>query len=320
MKHQILEKAKVSIQLQSKSIDCLQEFVDDDFVAVVELIHQSKGRLVISGIGKSAIIAQKIAATMSSTGTPALFMHAADAIHGDLGMIQEEDIVMIISKSGTSPEIKALLPLVRNFGNKIIALCGNKDSFLVQQAHFFINTTVDQEACPNNLAPTTSTTAQMVMGDALAICLLDLKGFSAQDFARFHPGGSLGKRMYLRVEDLMKNNSAPAVMPEADLKSVIMAISQNRLGATAVIDENKTLLGIITDGDLRRMLEKEQAFSQIQAQDIMTKNPKFTLPDILVVDALHLMKEYNITQLPVLSEEQYVGMIHIHDIMKEGII
>ncbi len=320
MKNTIVENAKATIRLQSQAIAALTDLMDESFARIVQLIHESKGRLVISGIGKSAIIAQKIAATLNSTGTPALFMHAADAIHGDLGMVQDEDIVMIISKSGESPEIKALLPLVNNFGNPIIALCGNDQSYLVQQSTYFINTTVAKEACPNNLAPTTSTTAQMVMGDALAVCLLELKGFTAQDFAKFHPGGSLGKRMYLRVGDLMKNNAAPAVLSNADLKTIIVSISQNRLGATAVVNEQHELLGIITDGDLRRMLESATSFETITAHSIMTKNPKHTQAETLVADALQLLKQYNITQLPVVEQQIYKGMIHIHDIMKEGII
>lgn len=320
MKNTIVENAKATIRLQSQAIAALTDLMNESFAAIVQLIHESKGRLVISGIGKSAIIAQKIAATLNSTGTPALFMHAADAIHGDLGMIQEDDIVMIISKSGESPEIKALLPLIKNFGNPVIALCGNDQSYLVQHSTYFINTTVAKEACPNNLAPTTSTTAQMVMGDALAVCLLELKGFTEQDFAKFHPGGSLGKRMYLRVGDLMKNNSAPAVSIDADLKTIILSISQNRLGATAVVNEQHELLGIITDGDLRRMMETATTFEAITAQAIMTKNPKHTQAETLVADALQLLKQYNITQLPVVEQQIYKGMIHIHDIMKEGII
>lgn len=320
MEASIIEQAKSAVRMQADAITALESFIDQDFEAVVKLIHQSKGRVIITGIGKSAIIAQKIAATMNSTGTPAIFMHAADAIHGDLGMVQTDDICIIISKSGESPEIKALVPLIRNFGNPIVALSGHKEGYLAREAHYFLNATVQQEACPNNLAPTTSTTAQMVLGDALAICLLYLKGFSAQDFARFHPGGSLGKRMYLTVSDLMRNNECPAVTSDASLREIIIEISGKRLGATAVLDANQTLLGIITDGDLRRMLETQSQVEQLSASEIMTRDPKTAAPHMLAVEALELLRTHNITQLPVVDNQHYRGMIHLHDIIKEGLI
>lgn len=293
--------------------------LNDDFPSVVELILASKGRVVITGIGKSAIIANKIVSTLNSTGTPSIFMHAADAIHGDLGMIQENDVVVCISKSGETPEIKVLIPLVRQYGNKLIGMVGNTQSYLAKASDFIIDTTVSREACPYNLAPTSSTTAQMVMGDALAVTLLECRGFTAGDFARLHPGGALGKKMYLRVSDLSINNEVPKVDPNADVRKVIMEISARRLGATAVIDHGK-MLGIITDGDLRRMLEKNENIAGISARDIMTINPKTIQADSLVVEALALMRKHNITQLPVLEEESYVGVIHLHDILKEGIL
>ncbi|MBX9449967.1 MAG: KpsF/GutQ family sugar-phosphate isomerase [Taibaiella sp.] len=320
MQDTITHLAKDVIHMQAAAIQQLERYVNEAFGDVVALIHQSKGRVVISGIGKSAIIAQKITATLNSTGTPALFMHAADAIHGDLGMIQEEDVVIIISKSGESPEIKALVPLIRNFGNKIIAISGHPGSYLSQQADYLLDTTVEKEACPNNLAPTTSTTAQMVMGDALAICLLHLKGFTASDFARFHPGGSLGKRMYLSVSDLMRSNDLPVVPADAPLKTVILEISGKRLGATAVLDEARKLAGIITDGDLRRMLESDRDVTTVTAEQIMTASPKSVSSQTLAVEALQILKEFNITQLPVVDEGNYVGMVHLHDIVREGII
>lgn len=316
----IIEQAKQVVRMQADAIAALESFVDKHFEEVVTMIHQSKGRVVITGIGKSAIIAQKIAATMNSTGTPSVFMHAADAIHGDLGMIQTEDICIIISKSGESPEIKALVPLIRNFGNPIVALSGNRTGYLAREANYFLDATVQQEACPNNLAPTTSTTAQMVLGDALAMCLLHLKGFTAQDFARFHPGGSLGKRMYLTVADLMRNNERPAVQANASLKEVIIEISGKRMGATAVLDEEQTLQGIITDGDLRRMLETQNDVDRLSAAEIMTKNPKAAKPQMLAIEALQLLRTYNISQLPVVDNLRYQGMIHLHDIVKEGLI
>lgn len=306
--------------MEAAAVSGLMRFVDEDFEKAVRAIEGCTGRIVISGIGKSAVIAQKIVATFNSTGTPAIFMHAADAIHGDLGMIQAEDVVMIISKSGSSPEIKVLLPLIRNFGNTIVAMVGNTDSFLARQSHIILNTTVDQEACPNNLAPTTSTTAQLVMGDALAVALMELKGFNTEDFAKFHPGGSLGRKLYLRVSDLYPDNERPMVRPGQELKEIIMEISRKRLGITAVVDEQEQLLGIITDGDLRRMLETNSSLNGIPAKNIMTKTPKTISPDQLAVDALDQMRKNAITQLVVVDGGKYLGIIHLHDLVREGLI
>lgn len=308
-----------TIKKEIEALTKMASFVNDQFELAVQTMFQAPGRMVLTGIGKSAIIAQKIAATMNSTGTPALFMHAADAIHGDLGMIQTGDVVLILSKSGESPEIKALLPFIKNFGNKAIAICGNKTSFLATNADIFIDTTVDQEAEPNNLAPTTSTTAQLVMGDALAVCLLRLKGFSSKDFARFHPGGALGKRLYLKAGDLSSRNSQPQVSQDADLKTVILEISENRLGATAVMDKNQ-LIGVITDGDLRRMLGKGTDTGQLMAGDICTKNPKSIDQNEMAVNALALMRQYDITQLVVTDNGRYAGMLHLHDLIREGLL
>lgn len=305
-----------------KEIDALNKmasFVDERFEQAVQTMFYATGRVVLTGIGKSAIIAQKITATLNSTGTPALFMHAADAIHGDLGMIQQGDVVLILSKSGESPEIKALLPFIKNFGNKTIAICGNRDSFLAKHADTFINTTVDEEAEPNNLAPTTSTTAQLVMGDALAVCLLQMKGFSSRDFAKFHPGGALGKRIYLKVGDLSSKNNQPQVDIGADLKKVILEISANRLGATAVMNEGK-LMGIITDGDLRRMMEKGTEKDNIVAGDLCSQQPITIEEDILAVQALELMRQNDITQLIVTRQGNYAGMVHLHDLIREGLL
>lgn len=315
----IVQLGKSTIENETRALVQMTASIDLHFEQAVRLLHTVTGRVVITGIGKSAIIAQKIVATMNSTGTPALFMHAADAIHGDLGMIQQGDIVIIISKSGESPEIKALIPFIKNFGNPIIAICGNAASFLALQSDIFLDTTIDQEACPNNLAPTTSTTAQLVMGDALAVCLLQLKGFSAKDFARFHPGGALGKRLYLRIKDLSSQHAAPSVAANANLKDIIISISSNRLGATAVL-ENETLLGVITDGDLRRMLEKHEELSGIKAKDICTLNPKSIEEEAMAVEGLELMRTYNISQLLVTHKGQYRGMVHLHDMIREGLI
>jgi arabinose-5-phosphate isomerase len=279
-----------------------------------------KGRLVVSGIGKSAIIGQKIVATLNSTGTPSIFMHAADAIHGDLGMVQQDDIVMIISKSGESPEIKVLITLIKNLGNKLIAMVGNLNATLALGADLVLNTTVSQEACPNNLAPTSSTTAQLAMGDALAVCLMEVKGFSSSDFAKFHPGGSLGKKLYLRVSDLSKLNERPAVNQNSSIKDVIVEITQKRLGLTAVLDEEGMLTGVITDGDLRRMLEKGNDIVHTTAKDIMGVHPKTIEGDALAVDALDRMRKNNITQLIVTEDKHYAGVIHLHDLIREGII
>jgi arabinose-5-phosphate isomerase len=315
----ILQLAKSTINLQAQNVQQLAPLLNDNFAAVVNTIHNSKGRLIIAGIGKSAIVAQKIVATCNSTGTPALYMHAADAIHGDLGMVQPEDCIIIISKSGESAEIKLLVQLINDFGNIIIALCGNAHSFLVQHSNYFIDATVTQEACPNNLAPTTSTTAQMVMGDALAICLLQMKNFKATDFARVHPGGALGKQLYTRVKDLSINNKKPIVQATDDIKKVIVTISSNRLGATAVL-ENEKLIGIITDGDLRRMMEKNDNFVQLSAKDIMTINAKTIDENEMAVSAFSIMKSNNIFQLVVTNNNTFAGFIHLHDLIKEGLV
>lgn len=312
--------ARRTINMESEAIKSLAELVDDQFEAAIDAIVANKGRLVVSGIGKSAIIAQKMVATLNSTGTPAIFLHAADAIHGDLGIVQQEDVVMIISKSGESPEIKVLMPLLRNFGNKLIGMVGNTSSYLAKKVDIILNTTVSQEACPNNLAPTSSTTAQLVMGDAIAIVLMELKGFGSEDFAKFHPGGTLGKKLYLRVSDLYTQNEKPKVPAGASLKDVISEISRKRLGATVVIDENERVLGVVTDGDLRRMLEKSISLETATARDIMTVNPKSIDAGKLAVDALDLLRRHDITQLIVTEDGKYVGIIHLHDLIREGII
>jgi arabinose-5-phosphate isomerase len=309
-----------TIQLEAAAIAGLQRMINDDFEKAVKTIASNSGRLVVSGIGKSAIIAQKIVATFNSTGTPAIFLHAADAIHGDLGMVQQNDVVMIISKSGESPEIKVLVPLIKNFGNTIVGMIGNTSSYLARQSDIILNTTVDQEACPNNLAPTSSTTAQLVMGDALAVVLMEMKGFGSDDFAKFHPGGMLGKKLYLRVSDLYINNEKPSVSPSDNLKTIIVTISKNRLGATAVIDNNNELLGVITDGDIRRMLEKNEALDKVTATDIMTLNAKTIAPDMLAVDALDLLRKNDISQLVVANGKKYLGILHLHDLVREGLI
>jgi arabinose-5-phosphate isomerase len=316
----IIPSALRTIQLQVQSLQGLQAFIGTDFEEAVVKLAQCKGRLVVSGIGKSAIIAQKIVSTFNSTGTPSIFMHAADAIHGDLGMIRQEDIVIVLSKSGNSPEIKVLAPLIKNFGNILVAMVGNTQSFLAKHCDILINTTVLQEACPHNLAPTTSTTAQMVMGDALAICLMELKSFNSEDFARYHPGGTLGKKLYLRVGDLAMQNGQPKVLPTANIKTVIVEITQQRLGATAVVNEKDELLGIITDGDLRRMIEKELSFDKLLAKEIMSTHPKTIPAETLAVNALEMMKQNNISQLLVTENNKYAGLIHLHDLIREGII
>ena len=310
-----------TIGLEAEAIASLQTMVNDDFERAVKAIYETKGRVVISGIGKSALIAQKLVATLNSTGTPAIFLHAADAIHGDLGMIQQDDVVMIISKSGESPEIKVLVPLIKNFGNILIGMIGNTASFLARQSGIVLNTTVSQEACPNNLAPTSSTTAQLVMGDAIAVSLMELRGFTSEDFARFHPGGTLGKKLYLRVSELYTNNEKPQVSESASLKEVIVEISKKRLGTTAVIDANNSLLGIITDGDLRRMLEKNIPLDSVKAKEIMTVNPKTIIADALAVEALDRLRKFDINQLVVVTGDgSYLGFIHLHDLIREGLI
>lgn len=315
----IKEVALSTLKTEADSILYLRELLDMDFVKSVELIYHSKGRVIITGIGKSAIIAQKIVATLNSTGTPSSFMHAADAIHGDLGTISNEDVIICISKSGNTPEIKVLVPLLKQGGNKLIALVGNTDSFLAQQADYVLNCYVEKEACPNNLAPTSSTTAQLALGDALAVCLLDCRDFSSSDFAKFHPGGALGKKLYLKVLDISSQNAKPQIESTASIKSVIVEISSNRLGACAVI-ENGELVGIITDGDLRRMLEKTDSFQQLKAADIMNTNPKKIDENEMAITALQLLQNNNISQLLVTSGKKYSGIIHLHDLLKEGII
>lgn len=315
----ILASAKKTILSESLSISKLADLLDANFESAVAKIYHSKGRLVVTGIGKSAIIAQKMVASFNSTGTPSLFLHAAEAIHGDLGMLQKEDVVICISKSGNSPEIKVLVPLLKRFDNLLIAITGNMSSFLAQGSDLVLNTTVDSESCPNNLAPTNSTTAQLVMGDALAVCLMEMRGFKAEDFAVYHPGGALGKKLLLRVKDMLENSMKPMVAPDASIKKVIFEISEKRLGVTAVVDDNK-VIGIITDGDIRRMLNERDSFADLTAKDIMTKNPKTTHSEAMVIDAFHLMENFKITQLIVVDDSEFKGVLHLHDILKEGII
>lgn len=308
-----------AISTEYKAVKNLIHSVNNDFIQSVKLIYESKGRIIVTGIGKSANIAQKIVATLNSTGTPSIFLHAADAIHGDLGIVTKDDIVIALSKSGETPEIKVLIPLLKVRKNKIIALVGNINSFLAHQADYVLDATVEKEACPNNLAPTTSTTAQLVIGDAVAISLLELRNFTANDFAWSHPGGSLGKRMYMRVMDLSSINEIPSVDIDELIPSIIVEISSKRLGATAVLENNK-MIGVVTDGDLRRMLEKHNDFSRLTARDIMTSNPLTINKEELIVNALATMRENNITQLPVVEDGNYLGIIHLHDILKEGIL
>lgn len=307
------------IDNEANSISLLKEKITDDFSKVVNLIYNLHGNVIVSGIGKSAIIAQKMAATFNSTGTTSVFMHAADAIHGDLGIIRSEDVIIVLSKSGETPEIKVLIPLLKSRGNKLIAIVGNTQSYLALHSDFVLDSTVPFEACPNNLAPTSSTTAQLVIGDALAVALLECRGFTASDFARFHPGGALGKKLYLKVEDIYFKNEKPILSPDDDLTKVIVEISTKRLGAAAVV-ENDKLIGIITDGDLRRMLMKKPELDKIKAKEIMTADPKRIDEHELVVKALDLMRHNSITQLPVMSNGKYAGVIHLHDILKEGIL
>jgi arabinose-5-phosphate isomerase len=316
----IPEIANRTIMLEAQAVHELSGYIDDSFDRIVRLLAAIRGRLVVSGIGKSAIIGQKIVATFNSTGTPSIFMHAADAIHGDLGMVQQDDAVMIISKSGESPEIKVLVPLIKNMGNTLIGMVGHTQSFLARNADHILNTSVSQEACPNNLAPTSSTTAQMVMGDALAVCLMELKGFSTHDFAKFHPGGTLGKKLYLHVSDLISDNGKPQVYEPTTVREVIVEITEKRLGITAVLNEKEALTGVITDGDLRRMLEKGEDINQLTAKDIMTSGPKTIAADELAVNALDKMRRNNITQLLVTDQDKYQGVIHLHDLIREGLI
>lgn len=318
-KENILILAKNTILSQSESIAKLIDYIDTDFVEATQLLFQTKGRVIVSGIGKSAIIAQKMVATFNSTGTPSLFLHASEAIHGDLGMVQPDDVVLCISKSGNSPEIKILIPILKRFGNKLIAITGNMTSFLAKESHYVLNTTVDSESCPNNLAPTNSTTAQLVMGDALAVCLMELRNFTSEDFAKYHPGGALGKKLLFKVSAMLENTLKPMVSPESPIKKVIFEISEKRLGVTAVVEEGK-VIGIITDGDIRRMLNDRDSFSDLTARDIMTKNPKMIQSSTMVADALNILEDFSITQLVVVDNDVYKGIIHLHDILKEGIV
>lgn len=317
-KNTILQNAELTILAESNAIANLVNFLNEDFENAVKYIHNSKGRVIITGIGKSALIATKIVATFNSTGTPAIYMHAADAIHGDLGTIQKNDVVICISKSGNTPEIKVLVPFIKNYGNKIIAITGNVDSYLGKNADFCINSYVEKEACPNNLAPTSSTTAQLVIGDALAVCLLEMNHFSSEDFAKYHPGGALGKKLYLRVSDLISKNGVPMVTSTTHIKDVIIEISKKRLGTTAVV-ENGKLIGIITDGDLRRMLKDNSDISNLVAKDVMSKNPKTISIDAMAIEALETMENSNITQILAVNNTKYVGVVHLHDLLKEGI-
>jgi len=318
-KDTIISFAQKTINEEAKAIANLEQLIDQEFAEAVHTIHNSKGRVIITGIGKSAIIASKIVATMNSTGTPAVFMHAADAIHGDLGNILTDDIVICISKSGNTPEIKVLVPLIKNFKNTLIGITSNKESFLGKEANYVLNAFVEKEACPNNLAPTTSTTAQLVIGDALAVCLLHLKGFSSKDFAKYHPGGALGKKLYLRVNDITSANQKPEVTSDATINNVIVEMTEKRLGATAVTENNK-IIGIITDGDLRRMLTTSTNLEGLTAKDIMSPNPKRIDNDAMAVDALDRLEEYGISQLLAEKDGKYAGLLHIHDLMREGIL
>jgi arabinose-5-phosphate isomerase len=315
----ILETAKNTILIEADAIKSLVDHLDSDFENAVRTILKSEGRVIVTGIGKSANISTKIVATFNSTGTPAIFMHAADAIHGDLGNIQKEDVVICISKSGNTPEIKILVPLIKNYGNKIVAITGNKESFLGTNADFVLNSFVEKEACPNNLAPTSSTTAQLVIGDALAVCLLNLNDFSSNDFAKYHPGGTLVKKLYLRVSELVAKNDVPKVNENTTVKDAIVEISKKRLGATAVI-RNETIVGIITDGDIRRMLENNLDINKLSAIDIMSTNPIVINFNTMAVKALDIMKKNNITQILVTENDKYIGVVHFHDLLKEGIL
>jgi arabinose-5-phosphate isomerase len=318
-KENIIESAKKTLLSESQSIAKLTDFIDNSFVEAVEIIYNTRGRLIVTGIGKSAIIAQKIVATMNSTGTPSMFLHASEAIHGDLGMVQDGDVVICISKSGNSPEIKVLVPLLKRFGNKLIGITGNITSFLGKESDITLNTYVESEACPNNLAPTNSTTAQLVMGDAMAVALMEMRNFKAEDFAKYHPGGALGKKLLLRVQDMLDTSRKPFVNPDSSIKNVIVEISEKRLGVAAVI-ENDKVVGIITDGDIRRMLNKTETITGLTAKDIMTVNPKTIKTSDMVVDALNILEDFSITQLVVVDNDQYKGVIHLHDILKEGIV
>jgi arabinose-5-phosphate isomerase len=318
-KENILAIAKKTILSESESITKLTDFLDENFSDATQAIYNSNGRLIVTGIGKSAIIAQKMVATFNSTGTPSMFLHASEAIHGDLGMVQKDDIIICISKSGNSPEIKAVVPFLKRFGNTLIAITGNITSFLAKGSDYVLNTTVDGEACPNNLAPTNSTTAQLVMGDAIAVCLMEMHNFKAEDFAKYHPGGALGKKLLLRVKDMLEHTLKPIVSPDTAIKKVIFEISEKRLGVTAVV-ENDKVIGIITDGDIRRMLNERDSFADLTAKDIMTKNPKLIQTTDMVADALNILEDFSITQLVVVDHGEYKGVLHLHDILKEGIV
>ena len=317
--YEIKNIAIQAIQEEAKAVAALAQYIDDDFVTVINKILHLQGRVIVTGIGKSAIIAQKIVATLNSTGTPSIFMHAADAIHGDLGIIQQHDLIIAISKSGNTPEIKVLVPFLKQTKNTLVALVGNIESYLAKNADFILNTTVEKEACPNNLAPTSSTTAQLAMGDALAVVLQECRDFTDQDFAKYHPGGALGKKLYLKVADLSDQNGKPSVQLDANIRDIIITITQFRLGAVAVLD-GAQIQGIITDGDIRRMLEKHTDLATISAADIMGKSPKVIDKNELAANALHIMRENNITQLLVSDQGNYDGVIHIQDLLKEGII
>jgi len=319
-KKYIIQSAISTLELEAAAILNVAKNINDDFEKVVSTILQCDGRVIVTGIGKSAIIAQKIVATFNSTGTPAIFMHAADAIHGDLGMIQRNDVIICLSKSGNTPEIKVLVPLLKSAGNKLVGMVGELESFLAEQADLVLNTSFEKEACPHNLAPTTSTTAQLALGDALAICLLECREFNESDFAKYHPGGSLGKKLYLKAKDLALSNEKPSISPAAAVKDVLIEISKNRLGAVAVVDELEQVVGVITDGDIRRMLENNMSIAGLKAEDIMGKQPKSIQADALAVEALHIIKENNITQLLVLQQNTYFGIIHLHDLLNEGIV
>ena len=318
-KKSIIDSAIATLKLESEAILKLIDFINDDFVEAINTVLESHGRVIVTGIGKSAIIAQKIVATFNSTGTPAVFMHAADAVHGDLGMIQKDDVVLCLSKSGNTPEIKLLAPLLKLSGNKLVAMLGNVESDLAKQADLILNTSVEKEACPHNLAPTTSTTAQLAMGDALAICLLQARKFQSSDFAKYHPGGSLGKRLYLKAGDLAAKNEKPSISPDAPVKDIIIEISKNRLGAVVVTDGDK-ILGVITDGDIRRMLENHTNLENIKASHLMSTNPKKIDADELALLALEIIKKNNITQILVTKQDRYFGLVHLHDLLQEGIV
>lgn len=315
----IIDTAKSVISKQAAAVKGLIPQLSSDFEKIVVWAHNSKGRIVLTGIGKSAIVGMKISATLNSTGTKSIFMHAADAIHGDLGMIEKDDIVICLSKSGATPEIKTLVPLLRDRGSKLVGMTSNPDSYLAQQSDAILHVGIEKEADPNNLAPTTSTTVQLVLGDALAICLMELSVFKPEDFARFHPGGALGKALYLQLQHLLHQNKKPAVNQDASISEVITEISTKLVGATTVLDNTKKIVGIITDGDLRRMMQNHSKFDVITAKDIMSKNPCQLDHETLAKDALLLMQQKSISQVVVKKSGEYFGIVHMHDILNEGI-